>query len=83
MFDCCDTRGHLNHISAEEAQEDPDLVMGTFPVNSVPALVLFDSRASHFFVTEPFVRKIGMVPTLLHHPMMIQIPAATTKANLS
>ena len=77
------TKGHLNHISAEEAQEDHDLVMGTFPINSVPALVLFDSGASHSFVTEPFVRKSGMVPTLLNRPMMVQIPGATTKANLS
>ena len=76
-------KGHLKHISAEEAQEDPDLVIGTFPVNSVPALVLFDSGASHSFVTEPFVRKSGMVPTLLNHPMMVQILRATTKANLS
>ena len=57
--------------------------MGTFPVNSVPALVLFDSGASHSFVTEPFVRKSGMTPTLLNHPMMVQIPGATTKAKLS
>ena len=57
--------------------------MGMFPVNSVPALVLFDSGASHSFVTEPFVRKSGMIPTLLNRPMMVQIPGATTKANLS
>ena len=54
-----------------------------FPVNSVLALVLFDSGASYSFVTEPFARKSGMVPTLLHRPMMVQIPGATTKANLS
>ena len=77
------TKGHLNHISAEEAQEDPDLVIGTFPVNSAPALVLFDSGASHSLVTEPFGRKSGMIPTLLNRPMMVQIPGATTKANLS
>ena len=40
-------KGHLNHVTAEEAQEEPDMVIGTFPVNSVPALVLFDSGASH------------------------------------
>jgi hypothetical protein len=54
-----------------------------FLVNSVPARVLFDSGASHSFVTEPFVRKIGMVPTLMHHPMLVQIPGSTTKTQLS
>jgi hypothetical protein len=59
-------RGHLNHVSTEEAQEAPDIILGTFLVNSVPATVLFDSRASHSFVTEPFVKKSGTVPTLMH-----------------
>jgi hypothetical protein len=29
--------GHLNHASAEEAEETPDIAMGTFLVNSTPA----------------------------------------------
>ena len=45
-------KGNLNHVTAEEAQEAPDMVMGMFPVNSVPAAVLFDSGASHSFVTD-------------------------------
>jgi hypothetical protein len=50
-------RGRLNHITAEEAAEAPDVVLGTFLVNSIPARVLFDSGASHSFVTEHFVKK--------------------------
>src|SRR4051812_4198160 len=38
--------GRLVHVNAEESQEDQDVVMGTFLVNSVPAKVLFDSGAS-------------------------------------
>jgi hypothetical protein len=45
-------RGRLNHITAEEAAEAPDVVLGTFLVNSIPARVLFDSGASHSFVTD-------------------------------
>ena len=69
--------------AAEEAQEAPDMVMGTFPVNSVPASVLFDSGASHSFVTKPFVDKSGMEPTRMHKPMLVQIPGDSTKANLA
>ncbi|KAK1668176.1 hypothetical protein QYE76_056335 [Lolium multiflorum] len=47
--------GRLFHMNAEEAQEAPDVVLGMFSVNSIPARVLFDSGASHSFVTEDFV----------------------------
>ncbi|KAK1682365.1 hypothetical protein QYE76_043213 [Lolium multiflorum] len=76
-------RGHLNHVNAEEAQEAPDIVLGTFPVNSVSSTVLFDSGASHSFVTKPFVRKGGLTPTPLKRPMLVQIPGATSKTQSS
>lgn len=37
------SKGRVTHITAEKAQATPDVVLGTFLVNSVPALVLFDS----------------------------------------
>ncbi|XP_071680127.1 uncharacterized protein [Lolium perenne] len=76
-------RGHLNHVNAEEAQEAPDIVLGTFPVNSVPSIVLFDSGASHSFVTKPFARKSGLRPTIMRRPMLVQIPGTSTKTDLS
>nr|XP_051214445.1 uncharacterized protein LOC127332209 [Lolium perenne] len=76
-------RGHLNHVNAEEAQEAPDIVLGTFPVNSVPSIVLFDSGASHSFVTKPFARKSGLRPTIMRRPMLVQIPRTSTKTDLS
>ncbi|XP_071680377.1 uncharacterized protein [Lolium perenne] len=76
-------RGHLNHVNAEQAQEAPDIVLGTFPVNSIPATVLFDSGASHSFVTKPFARKSGLRPTIMQRPMLVQIPGSTTKTDLS
>jgi hypothetical protein len=76
-------RGHMNHLNAEEAEQDPDIVLGMFLVNSVPARVLFDSGASHSFVTEPFVRQSGMVPTLMERLMLVQMPGSTAKTRLS
>ena len=46
--------GRVTHVSAEEAQEAPDVVMGTFLVHSYPATVLFDSGASHSFISSSF-----------------------------
>ncbi|MBI0384684.1 hypothetical protein JBE27_52615, partial [Streptomyces albiflaviniger] len=74
------TRGRLNHMNAEEAQEAPDIVLGMFLVNSVPARVLFDSRASHSFVTKTFAYKSKMEPTPLKQIMLVQIPGPVTKA---
>jgi hypothetical protein len=51
-------RGRVNHVTAEQAQDAPSVVLGTFLVNSVPAKVLFDSGASHSFITEEFVASI-------------------------
>jgi hypothetical protein len=42
-------------VTTEQAQDAPGIVLDTFPVNSVPAIVLFDSGASHSFVTEQLV----------------------------
>jgi hypothetical protein len=49
--------GRVNHVTAEEAQGNKNIVLGTFLINSVPATVLFDSGASHSFITEQFVAK--------------------------
>jgi hypothetical protein len=50
-----------------------------FPVNSVLARVLFDSGASHSFVTKLFVDKSGLHPQPMKHAMIVQIPGSTTK----
>ena len=72
--------GRFFHMNAEEAQEAPDVVLGMFSVNSVPARVLFDSGASHSFVTEDFVCTSKVQPISLKHVMIVQIPGSTTKA---
>jgi hypothetical protein len=50
-------RAMVNNITAEIAQEEPELVLGTFLINSIPALVLFDIGAPHSFITKIFVEK--------------------------
>jgi hypothetical protein len=43
--------GKVMHVDAEVTQENPRVVLGMFLVNSTPTLVLFDSGASHSFIT--------------------------------
>jgi hypothetical protein len=51
-----------------------------FPVNSVPARVLFDSRASYYFLTKTFAYKSGLQPTPLKNLMIVQIRGSIIKA---
>ncbi|XP_076885127.1 uncharacterized protein LOC143534547 [Bidens hawaiensis] len=47
-------QGRAFQITAEEAKAIPDVVTGTFLVNSLSAYVLFDSGASRSFVSKTF-----------------------------
>jgi hypothetical protein len=72
-------RGRLNHVTAEEAIEALDVVLGMFLVNSIPARVLFDSGASHSFITEHFVKKGKLESTMMTRAMLVQIPGSIVK----
>ena len=50
----------VTHVKIDEARECPKIVMGTLRVNSVPASILFDSGASHAFVSQQFARLHGL-----------------------
>jgi hypothetical protein len=76
-------RVRLNYVTAEEAAEAPDVILGTFLVNSVPAKVLFDSGASHSLVTERFVAAGGLTATQMARNMIVQIPGSQVRAHLS
>jgi hypothetical protein len=43
--------GRLNHLEAKAVQETPGMIVGTFPVESHLAEVLFDTGATHSFIT--------------------------------
>jgi hypothetical protein len=42
-------RGRINHVAIEDASEAPNIVLGTFLVNSNTTIILFNSGASHHF----------------------------------
>jgi hypothetical protein len=49
----------------EEAQEVPDVVLGIFFINATSAVTLFDSRASHSFISIAYVEKHNLPLALL------------------
>jgi hypothetical protein len=48
-------RARVNHINAQDAQQEQGVVLGEFLVSSVLATILFDSEASHSFISSSFV----------------------------
>jgi hypothetical protein len=54
--------GHANHINVEEIYDDPDAAYGMFLLNKFSTLVLFDTGASHSFISRAFVVK-NKIPT--------------------
>nr|AAM74253.1 Putative retroelement [Oryza sativa Japonica Group]AAP52347.1 retrotransposon protein, putative, Ty3-gypsy subclass [Oryza sativa Japonica Group] len=67
-------KARVNHVAAAEAQNAPDVVLGTFPVNSIPATVLFDSGATHSFLSKSFASNHGMEVISLGRPLLVNTP---------
>jgi hypothetical protein len=64
-------RRKVNHVAVEEAQEAPDVVIGTFSINDISAVVLFDSGASHSFISVAYVEKHNLPIALLRCQMIV------------
>ena len=53
-------KARVNHVAAAEAQGAPDVISSMFPANSVPEAILFDSGATHSFLSNNSTRSRGM-----------------------
>jgi hypothetical protein len=64
-------RGRVNHVVMEEALEAIDVVIGMFLINDTSAVVLFDSGASHSFISAAYVGKHNLPLALLRCQMIV------------
>jgi hypothetical protein len=58
-------------VVVEEAQEAPDVFIGMFLINNTSVVVLFDSRASHSFISATYVGKHNLPLALLRCQMIV------------
>jgi hypothetical protein len=58
-------------VAVEEAQEAPDVVIGMFLINDTSAVVLFESGASHSFISVAYVGKHNLPLALLKCQMIV------------
>ena len=75
-------KGQVNHVNVEEVYEQPDAVFGKFLLNSHPVLVLFDTGASHSFISRVVVDKYGFPTKTLSMPIMVSSPGAEMVAGI-
>jgi hypothetical protein len=66
--------GRVNHMTSDEAQQAPDVVLGMFLVSSHPATILFDSGAFYSFVSSSFVAKHSLPIATMNHTMLVRSP---------
>jgi hypothetical protein len=77
------SRGRFDHVTTESVLEDVDVVYGIFFINSIPTSVLFDSGASHSFVTKSFVEKHNIPNYPLKKKLLIRSPGGEFRATRS
>jgi sulfopyruvate decarboxylase TPP-binding subunit len=61
-------------VTTEEAQQAQDVVLGMFLTSSHPAIILFNSGASHSFISSLFVVKYHLPITIMKQTMLVSSP---------
>jgi hypothetical protein len=61
-------------VSTKEAQQTQDVVLGMFLASSHAATVLFDSGASHSFISSSFVVRHQLPITIMKQTMLVSSP---------
>jgi predicted aspartyl protease len=70
----------VNQINVEATQDGPNIIIGTFFINSVPAAILFDSGASHSFISARYVHANSLPYLALRSPMIVITPKGAYEA---
>jgi hypothetical protein len=73
--------GRLNHLEAEAVQETPDMTIGMFPVDSHIAEVLFNTGATHSFITASWVEAHNLPITTMSTPIQIDSAGGRIRAD--
>jgi hypothetical protein len=50
-------QAHVHHTTVDDILEGEPTTAGMFSINNHPAVVLFDSRSSHSFISQAFAKR--------------------------
>jgi hypothetical protein len=66
--------GRVNYTTMEDIPKGEQVLTGTFSLNRHPAIILFDSRASHDFISKACTQKHQLTIEYMLTPYMISTP---------
>jgi hypothetical protein len=66
--------GRVNYMTSDEAQQAQDVVLGMFLASLHPATILFNSGASHSFISSSFIVKHSLPIATMKHTMLVSSP---------
>jgi hypothetical protein len=61
----------VNYSTMEDIPEGKQVLVGTFSLNRYPIVILFDSRATHDFISKACTQKCQLVIEHINTPYMI------------
>jgi hypothetical protein len=66
--------GHIKYTTMEDVPEGEQVLTGMFALNGYPVVILFDSGASHYFISKACTKKCQLTITHLSTPYMNSTP---------
>jgi hypothetical protein len=66
--------GRVNYTTMEEIPEGDQVLAGMFSLNGYPAIVLFDSGATHYFISKACTQKCQLTIQHINTTYMIRTP---------
>jgi predicted aspartyl protease len=70
-----------NYTTAEEILTGEEVLAGTFSLNKHPVIILFDSGASHNFMSSTYAKKEKLPLVASGAPYVISTPGGRVDAN--
>ena len=74
-------QGRLNFTNLADLPEGAQIMSGTFSINHHPAIILFDSGASHSFISSKFGARVGLDFCHTKGSYMISTPGGKVASN--
>jgi hypothetical protein len=71
----------VNQVSADAIAEGVDIALGMFYINAIPATILFDSGATHSFMSARYANTNELPLRNMKTPMIVITPIEPIEAN--
>jgi hypothetical protein len=72
---------HANYTTMEEIHTGEEVLAGTFFLNEHPVIILFNSGASHDFISSTYAKKVMLSMVAVEAPYVISTPRGWVDAD--